>query len=273
VGLANFGPVAVRRQLVLIHDAAPFLHPESFDPRYAAIARTVQRGLSRRATLATVSERARLDLARTLGIDARAIQLVPPAVGPPFSGGEPGTGGRGCVFVGGHDERKNLGLLLAIWPEVHERSGLVLHVVGRSTSRTLAGQGPAGGLGVVLHHDIDDAGLRELYCSAMLVLSPSRYEGFGLPLLEGMACGTPFLSTDTGAAAELAVAPDEQILPAEPTAWRGALLRWAAQDPMRLRGASVERARLRTWRASGHALVAAVAAADDAARRSERDGA
>ena len=85
----------------------------------------------------------------------------------------------------------------------------------------------------------------------------SHYEGFGLPLLEAMAVGTPFLSTDTGAASELAITPD-QVLPLCADAWINQLRHWCAADPIDLRSASMAKARTTTWARSAEALSASI---------------
>jgi glycosyltransferase involved in cell wall biosynthesis len=104
--------------------------------------------------------------------------------------------------------------------------------------------------GVVLHADPTDEELVGLYTNALCLLWPSYYEGFGFPLLEAMAVGTPFLSTDVGAAAELAVSPDEQILPLEPVRWCDQLEAWRSADLRELRETSARRARALTWDAA-----------------------
>jgi glycosyltransferase involved in cell wall biosynthesis len=259
ISLCNLGPVAVRRQLVVIHDVAPFLLRDAFTPAYGMQVRAVQRALARRGCrIATVSQRSRRDLAAVLDVDPAHVALVPPAVGPPFAADDPGSGGQRCVFVGGHDERKNLGFLLALWPQVHKRCGLELHVVGRSGSATTRAGSTTTTPGVSWHFDPTDAELADQYRSALCVLSPSRYEGFGLPLLEGMACGTPFLASDAGAAAELAVDPDEQVLPLAADVWIQRLEQWATSDPAALRAASLERSRQWSWDSSADALLEAV---------------
>ena len=258
LSLCNVGPVSVATQLVVIHDVAPFLHPKTFTKGYGTQVRALQRMLARRCTIATVSERSRRDLARVLGLDPERIALVPPAVGAPFTAPAAGAGGRRCVFVGGHDERKNLGFVLSLWSEVHRRTGLQLDVVARRTSATVRSGGQAGDVpGVRWHLDPDDEKLAALYGKALCVLSPSRYEGFGLPLLEGMACGTPFLATDTGAAAELAVDPDEQLLPLDARAWTRRLAHWGNGDPPHIREASRLHAQRWSWDRSAAALLMA----------------
>jgi glycosyltransferase involved in cell wall biosynthesis len=258
LSLCNFGPVRVSRQILLLHDAAPFLLPDTFDRRYAAAAKLIQRRLARRCRLATVSEHSRRDIASIFGLDPALVALVPPAVGPPFLHAEPGEDSGGCVFVGGHDKRKNLDFLLAMWPTVHAETGATLDVVGRSDSATLDRTRTRAVEGVRWHSDPPDEALASLFRSSRLLLSPSRYEGFGLPLLEAMACGTPFLATPTGAAEELAVEPDEQLLPLDHGEWTARIVNWLRRDLRPVRAASRERARAWTWESSASRLATLV---------------
>ncbi len=160
LSLCNLGPVRVREQVVLIHDVAPFRLPAAFTTAYGAQVRAVQRMLARRCTIATVSEHSRRELATVLSLDPQRIAIVPPAVGPGFRAGSRAGHGGYCLFVGGHDHRKNLEFLLRLWPQVVERTGLELHVVSRSSTGTLRGGAPnAGVAGVRRHLDPDDDGL------------------------------------------------------------------------------------------------------------------
>jgi glycosyltransferase involved in cell wall biosynthesis len=165
---------------------------------------------------------------------------------------------RSCVFVGGDDVRKNLAFLTSFWPRVHAELGLELHVVARgwsSTRRTAGSEEPSAG--ITMHVDLDDASLARLYADALCLLWPSHYEGYGLPLLEAMAVGTPFLSSDTGAARELAVVA-EQVLPLDADAWVEQLARWCRHDPVDVREASITAARAATWARSAEALAVSI---------------
>jgi glycosyltransferase involved in cell wall biosynthesis len=264
ISLCNFGPTTVSPQVVLLHDVAPFVMPEMFSGRYTAVARTIQRRLARQARIATVSEQSRRDIAAVLGLDADRVDVVPPAVGTTFRQADAGTDGANCLFVGGHDPRKNLPFLQQVWPLVHRRTGAILDAVARSRSSTLRAPDATEMPGVVWHRDISDTDLARLYRDAKMVVSPSRYEGFGLPLLEGMASGTPFLSTAVGAAPELAVAPDEQLLPLEVEVWQKRLISLLQRDLGDLRRASHAKASHWTWERSAERLAATV----DAASRS-----
>ncbi|MEY2570215.1 MAG: hypothetical protein QOE63_565, partial [Acidimicrobiaceae bacterium] len=249
---ANFGPIAVRDQVVVVHDLGPFVDAEDFDRTYRLVARAVLRGLAARGVrFATPSRRVVHELHSVLGVDEGAVAVVPPGIGPPFSTwplDDVGTRPRPyCVAVGLHDRRKRIDFLTALWPEVHARTGLELHVTGRSSATTTVASAFAARQGVVLHRDPSDAQLAELYAGALCLLWPSRYEGFGLPLLECMATGTPFLAADVGAAAELAVDPDRQLLPLESSGWEQAIVDLHAGDATELGRAGVAVARAHSW--------------------------
>ncbi len=130
-----------------------------------------------------------------------------------------------ALYMGGLDVRKNLRALLHAWTFV--AAGL-----GDDLKLALAGKLPAADtpffpdplkiardLGLEQHIVtpgwIDEADKRALYSAARLFVYPSRYEGFGLPVLEAMACGTPVVTTNVSSLPELtgsaafAVAPDD----------------------------------------------------------------
>jgi glycosyltransferase involved in cell wall biosynthesis len=258
----NWGPVALGRQLPVFHDVAPLFHPEYFVPNYVRWARVTTPRLVRRARRSAVTcERVKGELVRFAGAVPDRVDVVPPGVGPPFTTLpiDPAAPRRpACVFVGGDDVRKNLAFVTSFWPRVHAELGLELHVVARGwTSTRRTDDADATADGITVHVDLDDAALARLYADALCLLWPSHYEGYGLPLLEAMAVGTPFLSSDTGAARELAIVP-EQVLPLQADAWVDQLARWCETDPTDVREASIARARAATWARSAEALAVAI---------------
>ncbi|MGH9168864.1 MAG: glycosyltransferase family 4 protein [Acidimicrobiia bacterium] len=258
ISLANWGPVSVPRQVVAILDLAPLRWPGFYSLPYRALTGVLQRQLARKVTrVVTLSEAMRLEIAATYGLDQNRIDVVPPGVGPPFTETRPLPPKRYCVFVGAHDPRKNLLFLLDFWPRVWDELGLELHVVARSASRPHRSVRIADIPGVRLHDDLDDRALADLYAGALCLLSPSHYEGFGLPLLEAMATGTPFLGAAAGAARELAVEAS-QVLPLEASAWVEALRSWSSADLGDLRRAVRRRAHAYGWDRSAALLAASV---------------
>lgn len=257
----GWGPVTVRRQLPVIHDIHPIIHPEYFAPAYARWSRVATPLLVRAARRVTAtSERVRAQLVEHLRVDPDRVDIVSPAVGPPFTDRSlhdlDARSGDHCLFVGGDKVQKNLTFLTGFWPEVHRELGLELWVTERAVpSRVMADLDEVPG--VVRLRDPSDEELVEAYAGALCLLWPSIAEGFGIPLLEAMAVGTPFLSSDVGAARELAVLP-EQVLPLDPDRWVAQLRAWRAHDIGELRRRGAERARQATWERSAEALAAAL---------------
>lgn len=257
----GWGPLTVRAQLPVIYDIHPLLHPEYFARDYVRMARLstpILVRVSRR--LVAISGRVRDQLVEHLRVDPSRVDIVPPAVGPPFTGRTlhdiDTRSSNHCLFVGGDKAQKNLAFVAGFWPEVHRLLGLELWVTERAVpSRVMDDLGELPG--VVRLRDPSDEELVEAYAGALCLLWPSIAEGFGIPLLEAMAVGTPFLSSDVGAARELAVLP-EQVLPLEPDSWVGQLKSWRYQDLGELRRRGAERARKATWERSADGLASAL---------------
>ena len=257
----GWGPLALRRQLVVIFDLHPLTHPEYFVPGFVRWSRLAMPRLARvPPRVAVISEHVRAQVVDRLGVDAGRIDIVPPAVGPPFVDWPLGdlatVRGDHCLFVGGDKAQKNLDFVLAFWPDVHRRLGLELVVTERAVGSRVERRGddPPGVRRVT---DPSDAELADLYARALCLLWPSLAEGYGIPLLEAMACGTPFLSADVGAARELAI-DSRQVLPLDGDRWVAELERWHASGVADLRARSAETARQATWERSTDAMVRAI---------------
>ena len=108
------------------------------------------------------------------------------------------------LLPGGLHYRKNADLVLTAWPllkSIHPE--LVLAVVNHSNPEYAAKASRLGEDFRVLGF-VPDEGLQALYAAAQVVWFPSRYEGFGLPILEAMACGTPVLASNASSLPEIA---------------------------------------------------------------------
>jgi glycosyltransferase involved in cell wall biosynthesis len=267
----SWGPISVRRQVPVIHDIAPITLPHHFTPMYRVAARALTGPLVKRSALVvTPSTRVQAELTARFSLDPGRVHVISPGIGEPFVSVRlddlDKRRGDYCLLVGAHATRKNAQFLLDIWPEVHARTGLELRMTYRRqvTTRRPPALEQAETTGVTLHEDPTDEELVGLYTNALCLVWPSYYEGFGFPLLEAMAVGTPFLSTDVGAAAELAVLPGEQILPLEPDRWHERLEAWHSADLRELRATSARRARAMTWDASAEETARVL---DELARR------
>ena len=172
--------------VVTVHDVSPLRRPEAFNPwmrRYTSL--TLPRIVRAAAAVITVSAFQQRELAAVTGLPESKVRVVPQGVGPPFTGDGPAAEGDYVLAVATLEPRKNLPLLV----EGFRRSGLdcELRVAGE------AGWGDVDVAGdrVRLLGRVGDDELAALYRGARCLVYPSTYEGFGLPVLEAMAAGTP----------------------------------------------------------------------------------
>ena len=177
--------------------------------------RGVYAALAKRATVIfTVSQFTADRIVRLLGVDARRIHVIHNGVGTAFLRGAgeecdsslnvPGleTGGF-LLHVGGLTAKKNAHTLLAMWEQGGWwRDGYKLVLVGnhRAPYDRLASALP----GVMLVRDVSDAQLARLYRHSAALVLPSWYEGFGIPVVEAMACAAPMVLSDIPAFREVA---------------------------------------------------------------------
>ena len=233
-------PLALRAPAVItLHDFTALTMPHrhrmqtilSFD---LFIGRSVQRAARVAAVSRTVAEQAM----RWFGV---SCEVVPNGVDDFFSpdGGEEDDF---ILFTGTLEPRKGIDDLLDVWSSLPApRPPLVL--CGDAGWRVRVPDG------VEVTGYVDRERLRELYRRARLFVYPSRYEGFGIPPLEAMACGAPVVATRTGAIAEYADGAALLVDPGDRDALRAALVRALGDRSLRdeLRARGIERAKAYRW--------------------------
>ncbi|HEY0158297.1 MAG TPA: glycosyltransferase family 1 protein [Thermoanaerobaculia bacterium] len=198
----------------------------------------IGRSLEQAARIACVSRLVADEAMRGFGIAARNLEIVPNGVDEFFSPG--GDEGDYILFTGTLEPRKGLDELLEAWRSLSPRPRLVL--CGDAGWKTRVPRDA----GIEVTGYVTRERLRELYRGARVFVYPSRYEGFGIPPLEAMACGAPVIATRTGAIPEFAEGAAVLI---ERGGLREALVRLLADSALRreLRAKGPERARLWTW--------------------------
>jgi glycosyltransferase involved in cell wall biosynthesis len=223
--------------VVTVHDLSFEREPAAMGRVDRAIFRAVvPRAVRRAARVLTVSERTKRDLVDLYGVAAEKVVVTPNGVDPAFAPGGDGSGGY-ALLVGAIQERKNP--LAAA--EAARQAGLPLLVAGPAKDPVLAHE--LERRGATLRGYVAKEELAELYRDAACLLFPSRYEGFGLPVLEAMASGTPVVATDDPAVRE--VAGDAAVLVAEERLAEG--IAQALAERARLVSAGLERASRFSW--------------------------
>lgn len=229
------GPLRSRVPVVVtIHDLGVFRHPDTFNRWTRSYSRAFLPRLARGASrVIAVSEFTKAEAVELLGVEASRVRVIPHGVASPFELYGPAAGGDYALAVGTLEPRKNLARAVL----AAERAGVELRVVGPPGW---------GGVDVDSVGFVDDEELARLYRGAQCLVYPSLYEGFGLPVLEAMACGTPVVTTAAGATAEVAGSAAVLVDPLDVDAI-AAGIREAIERREELRAAGLERAARFTW--------------------------
>lgn len=215
---ANSGPVCADNHIVTLHDVGIFPHPEWFSAPYRMWKRILIPQMSSRAKkIITVSEFSKKLICNYLHVNPEKVLVV-------YNGVDrkrfrPATtamiqqvcekysiSGPYLFALGSMDPRKNFRRLVDAWNlciEQESVAGYELVIAGGSNANFRDFElGSSSALKFLGYIDDDD--LAPLYSGASGFLFPSLFEGFGLPVVEAMACGTPVLTSNTTALAEIA---------------------------------------------------------------------
>jgi glycosyltransferase involved in cell wall biosynthesis len=261
---ANLAPVASRRNVVVIHDVAALRHPEWYGQAYVAYQRALLPRIARGARLVlTVSEFSKGELVQVLGADPERIRVVPNGVDARFNPAANEHAARSAhklerpyvLVVGTRIARKNVSALRGAARRL-EAAGV--EVVHAGSGRGYMRPEETGGMRELGY--VNEAHLPGLYAGALALAMPSLYEGFGLPCLEAMACGTPVVASDSAALPETTGGAALLVDPDDPAAFTEALERLVSDGELRgeLALRSVEHARPFTWRRTAELTNAAI---------------
>ena len=260
---ANLAPVAFPRSVVVLHDAAVLRHPAWYSGAYAAWQRRLLPLLARRALrVVTVSAFSRGELRELLGLDE--VDVVPGGVDPAFSPDADAARARAALglarpyvlCVASHTARKNLGALVPAAHALARRGS-----TSWSPAATARSSPPSRGWRRCGCSATSDPLLPGLYAGAVAFALPSAYEGFGLPVLEAMASGTPVVASDIAALPETCGGA-AVLVPPDGEAVRDALLALLGDtgERERLRAAGRARAAAFSWDATARGVDAVVRA-------------
>jgi glycosyltransferase involved in cell wall biosynthesis len=253
------------RSVVTLHDLAFLLYPGTHTPASRAYYAATGESVRRAQRVVAVSQRTASDAVRLLGVDPARVRVVYEAAGPEFAPRPreallPLAARLGIpidrpylLFVGTLEPRKNVPLLLDAFARVRSSIDAHLVIVGARgwLDEPIFAAHARSGVADAAHFVgwLDEADLAVLYSHAGVLVLPSLYEGFGLPVLEAMACGAPVVSSNAGPLPE--VAGDAAVLlpPVDATLWADTLVSILSQ-PRRaadLRARGLARAAQFSW--------------------------
>lgn len=252
--------------VVTFHDVAALHFPdEGTMPPWTADM------VARARLLVTPSQFTADELHEHLGADPHRTRVVPNGLGvdvapdtPPLADDELaalGIHGPYLLRTGGYTQRKNVPLLLEAWPRIRRELGVQLVLAGppHAARDAMLARLPSRE-GIVVLDYLPSATIARLVRTAAAVVSPSRYEGFGLPMLEGMAAGVPVVALRTPFAEE--VCEDSAVLVEDDaTALADGVVRVLTDDALRagLVESGLRRARRFSWERSAEDLLRAYA--------------
>jgi len=222
--------------VITVHDLAIYRNAGWFPQRQPLSTRWVVPSSLRRADrVIAVSGNTALDAEELFGVDRSRITVVPHGVSAglrPMGGDELASARerlalpeRFILFVGTIEPRKNLLTLLEAWAMLRDRPDLV--IVGGWGWNYEAIRDRISRLGDHVHHlvALEPSYLPAVYNLALVLAHPAWYEGFGLPPLEAMACGTPVVVSDSSSLPEVVDGAGLIVPAGDAEAWRRALER------------------------------------------------
>jgi glycosyltransferase involved in cell wall biosynthesis len=238
------GPIGSRvPTVVTVHDLAILRAPEAFPRWHRLYGRAgLERVLRAADAVVTVSEFTRAETIELAHVPPERLRVIPNGVDPVFTPEGPRAEGDYVLAVATLEPRKNLGRAVSAAREV----GVELRVVG---ARGWGGVEVDGWVG-----EIPDTELAELYRGARCVLYPSLYEGFGLPVVEAMACGTPVVTSIGTAMEEVAGGAAVLVDPLDVSAIAAGIEQATARRD-ELIPAGIARARELTWTRAADSVV------------------
>jgi glycosyltransferase involved in cell wall biosynthesis len=257
----NYGvPATSRVRAVLtVHDLFPLYTAGEFGSRRSRLSFLVSQhiALIRARRIIAVSNATKTEISRHAPWANARVRTIPEAADSIFAPASGGSERSYLLYVGGFEPRKNIGTLLSAYGIAMTKFGITLplRLLGDASRLDASARAIFESLQPSVRESIefltcDDASLPFLYSGAAVFVFPSRFEGFGLPPLEAIACGTPVITTRCGAIPEAVGGHACFVDPDNPTEFAQAIVRLLNDQEYRaaLVAGGVEYAATMNWR-------------------------
>jgi len=270
--------------VLTIHDVSYEVHPEWYPYRRDWLRRYFYRRSAKSAArVLTVSSFSASEITVAYGIPASRITVTPLGVHGMFAAGDPNVSldlpaditEPFLLHVGDIHERRNLPMVVDALLEARRHFGaaaalsLVIAGVDRGVTDGLCAMAAEAGSpdAVVVLGSVSEDRVHALYRGAVALVYPSLYEGFGLPLIEAMASGTPVLASHAASIPEVLGGAGLLLDPLDMSAWRDAIIRIVNDETLRrdLRARGLARAATYSWQRTARLTLNAYVEASRAA--------
>jgi glycosyltransferase involved in cell wall biosynthesis len=259
--------------VVTLHDLIPLRYPRWFTPSRRLVYGVAVRLAVRVARLViTVSTAAARDIEHLLRVPRERIAVIPGAADPALTP-QPdttiaavrerlGIPQRYALYVGSNKPHKNLVRLVEAWARLRP-ADVVLVIAGAWDARFPEAQQRAATLGISASvrfiGAVAEPDLAALYSGAQLFVFPSECEGFGLPVIEAMACGTPVACSTAASLMEIAGDAALPFAPHDVDAMAAAIGSLLADADLRkdLSRRGIQRAAQFSWNETAHLTLSA----------------
>lgn len=199
-------PPSYSFRVTTIHDLSPLRFPKLTHPKIVEVTKNRLKWIKKEVDRIIVPSQATYEDLALLKFDKKKIRIIPEAVDPFYK--EISSKEKLLVFkkyrtsnfllAVGTNKRKNLDRIISAFELVKPGKDLKLIVVGEKVANY------QGKRGVIFAGHVTKKELRRLYNSALALVYPSLYEGFGLPILEAFACGCPVVTSNVSSLPEVA---------------------------------------------------------------------
>ena len=264
------------RSVITIHDLAFLREPSILTPESTRYYGQVGQAGHSANRIIVPSHATQRDAVELLGVSPEKVTVIPEAADPlfrPWDGDAEalsaemsrlGVDGPFLLFVGTLEPRKNLPLLLRAYRRLLDEAAAEIRLVIAGRPGWLYGEifDLTDQLNltdeVLFLGQVPPESLRLLYCAAEVYLHPASYEGFGLPPLEAMACGTPVVAAATSSLPEVVGDAGVLVDPTDAEAWTAAIHRLLADPALRadLQERGLARARSFSWEETARKTLA-----------------